>query len=91
VIDDPIRSREDADSERLRDKTWDWYKSDLLTRLRPGGWVVLIQTRWHEDDLAGRILSEMERGGEQWDIVSLSAEAEADDLLGRLAWRMAVG
>jgi len=83
VIDDPIRSREDADSERVRDKTWDWYKSDLLTRLRPGGWVILIQTRWHEDDLAGRIIAEMEGGGERWDIVSLPAEAEAGDLLGR--------
>jgi hypothetical protein len=83
LIDDPVRSREDADSERIRDKTWDWYKSDLLTRLRPGGWVILIQTRWHEDDLAGRIMAEMERGGEQWEIVSLSAEAEAGDQLGR--------
>jgi predicted phage terminase large subunit-like protein len=83
LIDDPIRSREDADSERTREKIWDWYKSDLLTRLRPGGWVILIQTRWHEDDLAGRIVAEMEGGGEQWDIVSLPAEAEAGDLLGR--------
>src|SRR5712691_931986 len=58
LIDDPVRSREDADSERIRDKTWDWYKSDLLTRLRPGGWVILIKTRWHEDDLAGRIMAE---------------------------------
>jgi hypothetical protein len=47
VIDDPIRSREDADSEGMRDKIWDWYKSDLLTRLRRGGFVILIQTRWH--------------------------------------------
>ena len=83
LIDDPIRSREDADSQRVRDKIWDWYKSDLLTRLRPGGWVILIQTRWHEDDLAGRIVAEMERGGEPWEIVSLPAEAEAGDLLGR--------
>jgi hypothetical protein len=83
VIDDPIRSREDADSEGMRDKIWDWYKSDLLTRLRPGGFVILIQTRWHEDDLAGRIIADMARGGEAWDIVSLPAEAEAGDLLGR--------
>jgi predicted phage terminase large subunit-like protein len=83
LIDDPIRSREDADSPHIRDKIWDWYKSDLLTRLTPGGWVILIQTRWHEDDLAGRIIADMERGGERWDIVSLPAEAEAGDLLGR--------
>jgi predicted phage terminase large subunit-like protein len=83
VIDDPIRSREDADSQLIRDKIWDWYKSDLLTRLRPGGWIVLIQTRWHEDDLAGRILADMERGGEPWEIISLPAEAEVGDPLGR--------
>ena len=83
LIDDPIRSREDADSQHVRDKIWDWYKSDLLTRLAPGGWVILIQTRWHEDDLAGRIIAEMEHGGERWDIVSLPAEAEVNDLLGR--------
>src|ERR1700704_6661510 len=83
LIDDPIRSREDADSAHVRDKIWDWYKSDLLTRLAPGGWVILIQTRWHEDDLAGRIIAERERGGEPWEIVSLPAEAEAGDLLGR--------
>ena len=45
--------------------------------------MILIQTRWHEDDLAGRIVAETERGGEPWDIVSLPAEAEPGDLLGR--------
>jgi hypothetical protein len=67
VIDDPVRSREDADSELIRDKTWDWYKSDLYTRLKPGGRIVLIQTRWHEDDLAGRLLADMATGGDQWE------------------------
>jgi predicted phage terminase large subunit-like protein len=83
LIDDPIRSREDADSELIRDKIWDWYKSDLLTRLRPGGWIILIQTRWHEDDLAGRIIAEMEQGGATWEVVSLPAEAQPNDPLGR--------
>jgi hypothetical protein len=64
IIDDPLRSREDADSETIREKIWEWYKSDLMTRLRPGGFVVLIQTRWHEDDLAGRVMAEMECGGD---------------------------
>jgi predicted phage terminase large subunit-like protein len=84
VIDDPVRSREDADSELIRDKTWDWYKSDLYTRLKPGGRICLIQTRWHEDDLAGRLLEDMGKGGDQWDIISLPALAEAHDPLGRL-------
>ncbi len=83
IIDDPVRSREDAESEAIRDKVWDWYKSDLSTRLKPGGRVILIQTRWHEDDLAGRVLAEMERGGDQWEVISLPAEAEQGDLLGR--------
>lgn len=85
VIDDPIRSREDADSETVRDKTWDWYKSDLYTRLKPGGRIVLIQTRWHEDDLAGRLLTDMAAGGDHWDVISLPALAEEDDPLGRVA------
>lgn len=83
VIDDPIRSREDADSETVRNKIWDWYKSDLYTRLKPGGRIVLIQTRWHEDDLAGRLLADMQAGGDRWEVISLPALAEADDPLGR--------
>ena len=84
VIDDPVRSREDADSELIRDKTWDWYKTDLYTRLKPGGRIVLIQTRWHEDDLAGRIIAEQMAGGDAWHVISLPAIAELDDPLGRV-------
>ena len=80
VIDDPVRSREDADSKKVRDAQWDWYKFDLLTRLKPGAAIVLIQTRWHEDDLAGRILSEE---GDRWRVISLPMEAEDNDPLGR--------
>lgn len=83
LIDDPVRSREDAASELIRDKTWDWYKSDLYTRLKPGARIVLIQTRWHEDDLAGRILADMASGGDRWDVLSLPALAEHGDALGR--------
>ena len=83
VIDDPVRSREDAESELIRDKTWDWYISDLYTRLKPGARIVLIQTRWHESDLAGRILEDMEKGGDQWEVLSLPAIAEENDALGR--------
>lgn len=62
IIDDPVRSRADAESSTLRDRQWEWYKSDLLPRLRPGAAIVLIMTRWHEDDLAGRILAEASAG-----------------------------
>lgn len=80
LIDDPVRSREDADSQLVRDRQWEWFKFDLMTRLKPGAAIVLIQTRWHEDDLAGRILAEE---GDEWRVISLPMEAEDDDALGR--------
>lgn len=78
LIDDPIRSRQDADSELIRDRIWDWYINDFKTRLVPDARKVLIQTRWHEDDLAGRALNH-----EKWEVLSLPAIAEGDDVLGR--------
>jgi predicted phage terminase large subunit-like protein len=83
VIDDPVRGQEDADSEITRNRTWEWFQSDLSTRLKPGGFIILVQTRWHEDDLAGRILTRMANGGEQWEVVSLPAIAEENDALER--------
>lgn len=75
LIDDPFKNREEADSEVIRNKVWDWYTSTLYTRLMPGGAVILILTRWHEDDLAGRLLKEAENGGDQWEVVRLPAIA----------------
>ncbi|MBV8576370.1 MAG: terminase family protein, partial [Acetobacteraceae bacterium] len=80
IIDDPIRSRADADSETLRDKVWRWYLSDVLPRLKPNGRVIVILTRWHEDDLVGRLL---ETQREQWTVVELPALAGEGDALGR--------
>lgn len=80
LIDDPVRSREDADSQTIRDRQWEWYRFDLMTRLKPGAAIVLIQTRWHEDDLAGRILQEE---GDRWKVIRIPMEAEEDDPLGR--------
>lgn len=54
VVDDPIRRREDAESEVYREKVWDWYTDDLYSRLEPGGALVLVMTLWHEDDLGAR-------------------------------------
>lgn len=73
LIDDPLKNRKDADSETIRDSIWDWYTSTLYTRLMPGGAIVLIQTRWHEDDLAGRLLEQQKHGGDQWEIINLEA------------------
>lgn len=80
LIDDPIKSREEADSDRIRQKHWDWYLNDFLTRLMPGAAQIVIQTRWHEDDLSGRILA---READKWKVIKLPMEAQPDDLLGR--------
>jgi len=76
-IDDPIKGREDADSDKLRDKVWSWYRAEVIPRLKPGARIVLINTRWHEDDISGRLVNEMAAGGDQWRVVSLPAIAES--------------
>lgn len=79
LIDDPVKSQAEADSGVVRDHLWDWFRSDLVTRLKPGGRVVLVMTRWHPDDLGGRLLASTEA----WRVVRLPALAEPHDLLGR--------
>jgi predicted phage terminase large subunit-like protein len=81
IIDDPVKSREEAESETYREKVWEWYTNDLYTRREPGAAMILIMTRWHDDDLAGRILASED--GPNWHVVNLPALAEADDPLGR--------
>ena len=93
VIDDPIKGREAADSDTIREKTWEEYKSSLLTRLKPTGSQIIIQTRWHEDDLSGRILPKEYNGesgwiegrdGAWWYVICLQAQCEHEsDPLGR--------
>ncbi len=82
IIDDPVKDREQADSPTYRDRAWDWWQETASTRLAPGAPVVLILTRWHEDDLAGRLLAAED--GHLWKVVSIPAQAETDhDPLGR--------
>ncbi len=81
LIDDPFKDRESADSETVREKAWDWYTSTAYTRLTDDGAIVLIQTRWHEDDLAGRLLEAEKAGGDQWVKVDLPAINEAGEPL----------
>lgn len=81
IVDDPVKSREEAESAVFRDKVWDWYTSDLLTRLEPGGAIVVTMSRWHEDDLIGRILSSDD--APNWHVLRLPALAEEGDPLGR--------
>jgi predicted phage terminase large subunit-like protein len=71
LIDDPIKGREEADSAAMRKNLLDWYRATAYTRLMPNGSVILIQTRWHEDDLAGWILKET--GHEGWDVIEFPA------------------
>jgi predicted phage terminase large subunit-like protein len=85
LIDDPFKDRQAADSKTIRDWVWSWYASTFYTRLSPLGAIVLIMTRWHEDDVAGRLIKDMTKGeGDQWEIVHLPALAlTVGDPLGR--------
>jgi predicted phage terminase large subunit-like protein len=80
IIDDPIKTRQEAESETYRNRVWEEYQSSLSTRLMPNGVTIVILTRWHHDDLAGRILASEP---DEWEVISLPAIAEENDLLGR--------
>lgn len=82
VIDDPVKSRIEANSLAFRERCWDWYTDDLYSRREPGCSIILIMTRWHNDDLAGRILASDD--APNWDVINLPALAENNDPLGRL-------
>ncbi len=77
IIDDPIKNRKDADSFLIRENIYKWYQSTARTRLSPTGAVILVVTRWHDDDLAGRLL--LEESGKDWEVISLPAIAEEDE------------
>lgn len=83
IIDDPVKSRQDADSETISERNWEWWKNDLVPRLKPGGRVILIMTRWSEIDLGGRLLDDMASGGRPWRVLKLPMEAVDNDPLGR--------
>lgn len=92
IIDDPVKDREEAESETTRQKIKDWYSSTFYTRLSPGGGVLIIQTRWHEDDLAGWLLEVMKAAeaeaavtgewpvdADRWEVVRYPAIATCDE------------
>ncbi|TXH17300.1 MAG: hypothetical protein E6R03_04145 [Hyphomicrobiaceae bacterium] len=79
VIDDPVKNREEADSDTVRESIKEWYTSTFYTRLAPGAGILLILTRWHHDDLAGWLLEEAKNGGDQWEVVVYPAIAEHDE------------
>ncbi|MCL2366653.1 MAG: phage terminase large subunit [Oscillospiraceae bacterium] len=78
IIDDPLKNREEASSVTIREKMWEWYTSTLYTRLEKDGSILLTMTRWHEDDLAGRLLrlAESDPAADQWTVISFPAIAE---------------
>lgn len=76
IIDDPVKNREDADSATIREKIYDWYTSTLYTRLEKDGCILLTLTRWHEDDLAGKLLKAAGEGADQWTVLELPAVCE---------------
>lgn len=83
VIDDPFGSREDAWSETVREKRWEWYISDFSARLKPNARRVIMHTRWHEEDIAGRVLEQIKRGIVSARVLSIPAIAGENDAVGR--------
>lgn len=73
LIDDPFGSMKDAQSELERKNVWDWYTGTAYNRLMPGGAIVVINHRMHEDDLCGRLLAQQAAGGDRWEVVELPA------------------
>lgn len=89
IIDDPLKDREEASSATTRESLWDWYNDTMSTRLMSDtGAIVIIQTRWHEDDLVGRLTDPTNpkfnaEEAETWKIINIPAIAGDDDVLGR--------
>lgn len=78
IVDDPIKNMEEADNFLTREKLEDWYFAAAYTRLAPGGGILLIETMWHDDDLAGRLLQKMEHlnGADQFEVIRYPAISE---------------
>jgi hypothetical protein len=81
LIDDPYASMQDALSELTRKNVWDWYTGTAYNRLMPGGSIVVINHRMHEDDLCGRLLAQQAAGGDKWEVVELPAINDAGEAL----------
>jgi predicted phage terminase large subunit-like protein len=78
--DDPVKDRAEADSPTISQGIWEWYTSTLYTRLAPGGGIIIIQTRWGDTDLSGRLLEAQAKGeGDKWRVINFPAIAEQDE------------
>ena len=76
IIDDPVKDAKEAGSAVQRNAVWEWYESTFYSRLSPKSGIVIIMTRWHDDDLAGRLLKKEKEGGDKWRVVRFPAIAE---------------
>jgi predicted phage terminase large subunit-like protein len=83
IIDDPVKNDQEAMSPTYQESTWDWYLATFSTRVQNDGAIIIIMTRWNENDLAGKLLEAEATGGDKWEIVNLPALAEDADPLGR--------
>ena len=86
ILDDMVKNRAEASSATRRQHVWDWWTSTVRTRLEPGGSIILVMTRWHQDDLVGRLTSgeyHQEGVSDEWEIIRFPAIAEEGDVLGR--------
>ena len=79
IIDDPIKNRQEADSQTYRERLWEEWQNSIKTRTQAGTKIVIIQTRWHEDDLSGRVIREENNV----EVINIPVEAEENDILGR--------
>ena len=94
IIDDPVKNAEEANSPTYREKVWEWYTTTFYTRQEKNARIILIMTRWHDDDLAGRLLEQTDTSmyAEEWDVVELQAIKEKEDVaddpreIGEVLW-----
>jgi len=75
IIDDPVKDEEEAASQTIRDKVWDWYQRVFRTRAEPGASIIVVMTRWHQEDLVGRLLKQADEdpASDQWEVLHFPA------------------
>jgi predicted phage terminase large subunit-like protein len=83
ILDDTVKDHKAANSEVQREDAWEWFRATLLTRCEPGAGIIAMHTRWHEEDLIGKILGQTKETGEEWEVVNIPALARENDPIGR--------
>lgn len=84
VVDDPIKNSEEASSQTIRSKKMDWFRTAAYTRLEPNGAIIMVATRWHEEDITGVVLEEMKDEGDQWTYLHLPSLHESKEVWAEL-------